>query len=373
MKLFFITYIIAPIIIFQGCSESKSKDKQNLEIVYLDTLKIPLEDKFLANYRRYHYAKREKDDVLVGYNRTSNSIEFINLRSKKIYSSVSFPSNGPDGVRRVNGIFYHNQDSIFILTDFHLILMNETGDRNLDLRINRKDSDIKSFDFSTNLLIPSEHRPFNYIAEKNILIVPTNFIKYDQWTIPDYYESPICAIVDLNEYQAELLPIFYPEEYTMHSFGLKNRSFFTYKDESIIIGFNNSPNLIHFDLETRQSISNKINSKFYTPMQPYQGAMADRTDLMNYSKNYTTFTRVQYDQFRACYYLLSQHTDPEIGALIMNVSILDDFFDINYELTLPLKKYLNVIGLLEKGILTRDYPLSTDDQSAFLLINFEQK
>ena len=126
-------------------------------------------------------------------NRKDNQIEFIDFDQGAVYATVTIPSEGPQSIKSITGIYYHNPDSVFVIGRHSMMIVNEEGNVIEHFRINRPNSEIAGIDFSEYHLAPRRNRPFFYYPKQNELIIPTEYVRYDQWTIPEYYTGSIAA------------------------------------------------------------------------------------------------------------------------------------------------------------------------------------
>lgn len=159
-----------------------------------------------------NYSDVDKN-ILLGYNKINHSLEFIDLDNNLLYNTIELDTDGEKGIRQVVGLYCHNVDSIFIVSDFKISLINSKGDFSFTYKINRNNSELKGLDFSSYSIAPSRNKPIYFFAPQNKLIVPTNYSTYDQWSIPEHYQAPIYAEILLAEKKINQLPIFYPEEF----------------------------------------------------------------------------------------------------------------------------------------------------------------
>lgn len=335
-------------------------------------LTIDIGDEYVGHYEIYHYSEKSNDKILAGYNNTRHLLELIDLGTQNIYASIPFEKEGPNGVRNITGIFYHNKDSIFVTSDFHLLLLNEHGETKLKIRINQPDEyPLEGIDFSEYYFSPWKDKPIYFYAPHQALIVPVHSAKYSQWTVPQYFESPICAKILLEDRKVELLPLFYPNEYRKYSYGFSNKVFFTYNREKVIAGFTNSPKLVVYDLEKKESSTHNCKSRFDRKMLPYTGLQGDDQAMIEHLDQNTQFMSLHYNSFKNRYYLTSGFMEEDFPGLKFNLTVINEEFETLCELTLP--PYFPPIGMFSTldGLAFRDFQQSSGRQAIYNLVDID--
>lgn len=327
---------------------------------------------YIGRYDISHYAEHSNPAILMGYNNTLHSLEIVDWDHQNIVTSIRLDREGPNGVRNVVGVFYHNQDSIFVLSDFHLLLMNINGEIKLNYAINQTaTSKLSGIDFSEQILAPGKGRPIYFYGPQNVLIIPTRHTKHDQWVIPEFYESAVCAKVSLEDRNVELLPLYYPEAYRKQCFGFSNKSFFAYNGKKVVVGFSNSPQLISYDLESEIVSSHDCRSKFYKKMTPFTGHIGDEPAMVAYVNRYTQYMSLYYNPNKQKYYLMSGFKEEDFPGIKFNLSIINEDFITLSELTLS--PYFPPIGMISTsaGLAFWDYTKSNNEKSIYQIINLD--
>lgn len=123
MKKHFLIFII-----FLGCSQSNQERlpaeklissevsvKYNLESLYADTLSLSLG--FTDGYMDFQTIEKDGEEIFIGLNEPEFSLDFISLSKKASLYKISLEDSGPNQISgNLDGFFYHNNDSIFILS-----------------------------------------------------------------------------------------------------------------------------------------------------------------------------------------------------------------------------------------------------------------
>lgn len=113
-----------------------NKDSKLKENVYSD--KIDFNQKevsfspqtdilFLKEYYLSSCFHQDSTDVFVSYNYKRHALDFLDLKNGTI-SQTKLEPEGPKGITRINDIFVHNMDSIWICGMQDIFLINKAGD-----------------------------------------------------------------------------------------------------------------------------------------------------------------------------------------------------------------------------------------------------
>lgn len=332
-----ISYLSAIILNLEACQNENDNEQSKFEIV--DSLSIDISPHYTGMYELIHVNEISGNLCLVGFSKATNSVEFLNLDSSKVINKVIFPSEGPNGVRKINGLYYHNKDSVFLLTDYQIFIINDQGIIKKKFWINTAKSDLKGDYYQRYLLSPNGNRPIHFYPKRQLLIVPTNFTEVDQWS-PPFYEKSICSGIHLRDSVVEELPVFYPEIYRTQSFGLLNKSYFTYNQHLIFFGFQNAPDIYQYNLETGATSHHQVNSIFNLNqnMPPYTGATNDFEDFSQYISDYTLFSSLIFNPFEDRFYLFSGNIVGPENETAFNFTILNQDFNTIKEFSPDLRK-----------------------------------
>jgi len=88
------------------------------------TIQTPIE----ANLYSLKYRVIDSSKLIV-FDGTHNTLNQYNLKEQKLTKSIPLASEGPNKVNNLLDFYWHNQDSIFILCDHELLLVNDRGER----------------------------------------------------------------------------------------------------------------------------------------------------------------------------------------------------------------------------------------------------
>lgn len=109
---------------------SASNDSLTLHFDSSDTIRI--DNSFIGDYLDYQTIEKNDTHFLVGINSRDHALDVINLTTKQSETQIFFQSEGPDGIEgAIDGFFYHNKDTIFILSidENSIHLMNDRAQK----------------------------------------------------------------------------------------------------------------------------------------------------------------------------------------------------------------------------------------------------
>ncbi|HET8858911.1 DUF4221 family protein [Marivirga sp.] len=119
------SFIIFILILSCKDSDNHKNSKENELEIKINSINIKTDTLAKFTYGVFTF-KSEKDLELITYNNTSHSIEFFNLNSKNLSKRIILKSDGPKAIGNVTGLYYHNQDSIFISSRGSINIINES-------------------------------------------------------------------------------------------------------------------------------------------------------------------------------------------------------------------------------------------------------
>ena len=135
-------------------------DSLTLDFVSADTLN--LRDFVLGDYADYQIVEKDDTTFLIGINSRDHALDVINLTTKVSEKQIQFALNGPDGIKgMIDGFFYHNADSIFILSI----------DENAIHLFNNRARKINKYEFS-NVPLPDGFTEYDVYADQGLMNGP---------------------------------------------------------------------------------------------------------------------------------------------------------------------------------------------------------
>jgi hypothetical protein len=342
MRCFYLFLNITITFAFFSCGkEHRATVYQNCQIdTTIQVLHIP--SNFGSLYRICQQVKIKDENFLVGYDYMLNQLEIWNFDKLTPEKIIQIPKEGPGGMSEIGSFFYHNADTIFLLSQYSFGIINAEGESLFYTKINQHNSALKEIDFSVLSIYPdlAHSAPIYYRSNEHALYVP---VKHSESEFSaSYYSYPICARILLPELRVELLPIYYPQEFKDQWFGLLDKPNITFLDNKIIYSFKNNSRIFVYDDVSQKSTAYDVQSKFCdNKATPLNANLKNDGEAINKHLNSSPiFFGLIYDQFRDQYYRL--HTAPsntEDGTRRGFLTFLDADFNIIDEIALPFRKY----------------------------------
>ncbi len=335
-------------------------EKTGWKAVKIDSsleIAIPI-DLDMGNIYRVDQFVSEKDrGLLIGYNKIVNQLEIIDINEKVVVSKIPLPNEGQNSVRKIHSFFYINKDSIILISDYYLHIINEDGQFLLSQRINNTNSKIRGIDFTKYYISANQDRPIFFDRQENAVYCALKRVDYDQFTLPEHYEGSICGRLNLDNFEFEFLPIYYPPELKTTYYGFLNWPNFLFTQSKIIYNFKYDSRVYSFDKKTRKIKTFDVLSKFaQSPATPYFGATGDQQEMIKHINLNTEFGKILYDPFHHLYYRILLIPGSIMGVTKRAcISFLDSDFNVLAEMKIP--KYHTYNGALAtpSGIMVNHY------------------
>ncbi len=333
------------LLIFTFCL-SCGQENENIENTYKKGIinqhkvkKIVFDiDNLTDSFERYRYFDiYHKNNIsLIAYNRKTHSIDVVDVLARKVGGHTKLEKEGPDGIGMVVGLEAISPDSIIVVDESKVSLINNKGQVLWKLRRDK--------------IHLNEDTPEGYLAS-HASSVP-HYNPLDQSLISYYlptenkiaFENPILIKTNLTHKTNSFLPFHYPPvfkertEYNPIYIGPKT----CFVDTRIIINFANLPNIYLFDLSSNKTITyggkSKLTDNYPEPMEP--GA-----DALNYMLKSIWFFKIIHDPYRKLYYrthwgeMALSKNGGEINTYYdkpLFLSVFNESFDYLYETKLEI-------------------------------------
>lgn len=148
--------------------------------------------------------KNDKAVTLITYNNTNHSIEFFDLDSKIVDKRIYLESTGPKAIGDIKGLYYHNDDSIFVYSRGVITIIDDSYSKEANPNLF---TFIENYDLNYEPIVNNHFRLY-YLPE--IKCIPLFNIYYD----PKDKTSPKAeqiSLFDLNNFKIKTLPYFQTE------------------------------------------------------------------------------------------------------------------------------------------------------------------
>lgn len=233
-------YIFSLLIIF-SCKQKENyqivQSKVSDQKVALDTsyLEIQIDSNALFEYPTSSYTQ---NGIYCGYNFKSNSLDFFDLTNKRQLFQSKLKTHTKMGY--VAGCALVNTDSVYLLTDNGLFLVDKKGEIKKSTKIN-----FNSYDpfFKNNYLIEYQRsRSFLYNAAKK-KIIAANVNPKGMRKTEDFNTSPAVEISINEKPNFEGIPIPWSNLYQRGNYGYLIKPYLTPVQENLIVSFPIDPNI----------------------------------------------------------------------------------------------------------------------------------
>jgi len=244
------------------------------------------------------------DKYFVYYNSKINVIYFYEFNQQNFSFSILLEEEGVNGVgSNVNGIFLHSLDSIFIISDYAISLINAKSEV-----IERFAFDqMGSFDFGFTLEAGTKQ---NIYKIKNELYVGISS-ELDPF-IPASFSIGNQVLLKIDfEYGIATTHFDFPEMYKENTYSPNySNIYFSYNEDNniFIFSFPSDPKLHLFSFGNYPLLVD-AKSRYFDHIEPMKDDDM-REDFMTYTKHYLTnfsYGPIYYDKFRDIYYRFVEH------------------------------------------------------------------
>ncbi len=292
-----------------SCKSDEVFNNNNANCVFevSNNIEIELDSTMRNLYRISQFVLVDDTPFVTGYNKLTNQIDFFNLNLNKGTHSLRLADMGPASVGNLLSFYYHNKDSIFILGNYKIALVDINGNVLFNKSINRDNSAIsqdENIDFlNVNIFNdPNDNSPIFFNSEDNSLYFALHSVSYTKYD-PGYYTNPIAGRLSLGDNTFSTFPITFPKNWLSNYYPL-NKPNVTFSKDKIIYSFKNSSKVYVYDIKSgHQNMYNC--SSIYTPNEAKPLSPSDygdpNADMLWISQN-PEFKKMIYDPYKNVYY-----------------------------------------------------------------------
>jgi hypothetical protein len=290
-----------------GCTRSARTEYDNPSTVIqkvdisfdVDTCTVELDGNYLFNYKKFS----TDGAIYAGYNNHVHSIDFFDINEKRVLSQLILSKEGPESVQRVEGIYYHNMDSIFLLDENSLSIFNSIGKLKRRIKINFA-SDNTAFFSSNNFTAGNETN--NLMFDKiHGCVYSQNLDFQTSQCSSKHFDRSVLGKINLKDSTVELLPIYYSKLYHENFYGFYDTPKFSMINETqIVYNFPIESSVYVYDLKEGHSMSFGGESKFTSSVVsslPWKSCKDVDAKMQHFVEN-VRFEKVIYDPFRDLFY-----------------------------------------------------------------------
>ena len=274
MKKFIIPISIG-LVLLSSCSRNTVRNTQaddfidRCSVVKTGEKIFPVDDNTSTNFDYLQYIHNDTLPMLSLLNTYSNSIYLYDAEKYIILDTITFDKEGAHGVGKIQGYYYHNDDSIFTYAYGYgrVFLANRKG--KVVQKYNLFDPDELMNDTTQFRALPYFYSwtPMLYKDDRLILtggfFTETSLEKSDNTFVTNIYDVVKGKGVYTNSY---------PEQYQKYEwdggFFYRQPSISLYSDSSFLLGFSADHRLRHYDWKTGEQTYFYAGSKDIKDIEP---------------------------------------------------------------------------------------------------------
>lgn len=337
-----------------GCNTESPRILISSEFYEVSPKEIIVSSNYADKFSKPIVQSYDGMEFVYSLNSQRNSIEIFDLALLQPVKSLKFSSEGPNAVGNIYEFLPQGRDSLFLLTDYTLSLVDNKGIVKTSLNI------YDHPDFGDFFLHPKGTLGRYGLAYDPMSTtvygrgVNKNLLREDK----EFYNIPIEAAISLTDTSLTFSDISFPDIYQDEfQFGVLSYGSRTVNNQVFIYSFHVDPTIYTY------SISNKKSSVYRNePVKPV-GLRRDQVDhnslFMNLLDN-DVYLEVIPDTFRGLYYQFvlrkiertdvdGNMTDP--GTKSIELRIFNESFDLlgfvslDYSTYLPIDSFVSSEGL----------------------------
>ncbi len=266
--------------------------------VKIDTCSIDLDITYLFNYKKFS----TNGILYAGYNNQIHSIDLFDLEKQLPIQQLRLFKEGPESVQRVEGIYFHNLDSIFVLSDNYLMLFNSEGKLSNRISINGASPNelFQSYYFTAG----NERNNIFFDRNTNCMYLQANDVKISQCS-KEHFSTNLVGKIYLNKVEFGLLPISFSSLYNENYYGFNDQPEFSLvAGGKIVYNFPIESSVYFYDLNGDSVLSYGGESSFSPSMaSPLSWSSCRDTDekMRHFIEN-VKYCRIIYDSYNNLYY-----------------------------------------------------------------------
>ncbi len=264
----------------------KNKATENNITIKEDSLSINIDNSMLSIYLTSTYFQ----DKYYGYNSTKHSLDIFTLNgNKENIKTFPFEKVGPNGFEKIQAIDVVSKDSLFMISENYIYLIDGNGVQKKKVPINYKSND--PF-FDKKHFYVQYNSIFKYDRNLNRFFI-TTVDMVNRRTTSKYYKNNIVSVFDFDSKKITDLKLKFPQEYISDHYGFNDFKYFTFnsKKDSVIYMFSALDDVFSYNIEsqkttTYQVIDNLPNKN--TPTLTWSNAsnLDEKFKKMSQSSNY---------------------------------------------------------------------------------------
>lgn len=368
---------------FQVTNDHVNKFKKVYTLVENDNYFLNLDDNTPSVSLCIQYIYTDSTEMLATVNKYMNSINLFDLKTKNKIKSYQFDLEGANGIGKISGFLYHNEDSIFTYSQStnELNIVNSKGERfkRMILFETNKRSSVAYFP-SPNVVTSSP------IKKIDNLLILNGYLVGESWD-ETFDNSPTTLMVNLETDKIDYAN-GYPEFYHKYNWGggpTYRSTCYEVNDNNIIVSFPASHEIQVFSIDNNSYSHHYAGSDEIKEIFSYDSPKkrpVDSEKVFEWYMGNPSYEGIFYDKYNQVYYRIARlPVDDYTPAITYNnkpvvVIILDSDFNYIGETLLPARHRYSPYNVFinEKGMnmQIKDDGENGDDRMTFVTFKLEK-
>lgn len=382
--------IVFVFLVFVGCKKSAdysvvkgSLSNQEISHIGLDSLAINGGIETFFVYPNFSIVTRDNGLFFYGYNEARNKIDIFNLDNEEYVGEIQLSKEGPDGIPNVRGIEVVTPDSILILGNYKLSIVNNQGKITDYFHINSSKSDLVNHDSETSWFWADDNFKIHFDHSRQTLYGLNHSMRYGQCEPRRFEDTNTLAGISIREKTFTELPIPYSDVYRQGmSKGFLDFINTSFSGDMLYYNFAADPNIYTYNLHTGEKevfgAESQLTSNEVTAI-PWSRC-GDVDYKLKHYKNEVHFGRILVDEKRGLFYRIhlsdikdqlpsGQYSTRNDKSQI--ITVFDSSLNIIKEFELDRRKYFTDLAFVGPKGLYLPAPVGSEEILAFHIYDFE--
>ncbi len=314
------------------------------------------------------------EDAFIGYNYPDHALDIYSLTDGQYKGEIKFRQDGPNTINQVLSFFVYSRDSIFILSDRYIYIIDSSAGIQQKILINNANSTLKGIDFSRNTIYctPDHNAPVFFNPSDRRLYCAVKPVS--NATSLDYFDSKIAGFFDFNDTSFQFLDMRYPGYMKERFYGMMDKPNIIFQPDMVFYNFKPTHHLYQYDISSGAIQVRDFRSKLNPgEADPIDGNVtftgdSDLNLISDHFKNNPVFFKLRLNPFNNEIYLV--HLGPSMideEGTIRRMSFIS-IFDISsragqraQEFRIPYSHTTRILFPLRNGVgLIQDQEVTDD-------------
>lgn len=255
MKVNYFTFLI--LVFINSCGQ---KSTVEVGLPKIEQISISISEEQLNSYQVLNSYSENGTNKLIAYNGARHSLDYFDLDAAKAIKSDKLTSDGPSGVGKIESVYWHNADSIFIYERGKVHLMKEGGEKSTTY-------DLYELFNAKNLGEPvcNFYFKLKYNGEKKELYFS---LIHHKASLEERGTLPLIASLNLENFSIEALPIYHTNHYRDLSGKVGFITYLGFQDflrDQMIYNFQYESTLFSYDFDSQKMKQGESHEMKFVP------------------------------------------------------------------------------------------------------------